>query len=298
MKHMSKRILIRLWMIAAMTVAATISLPVAVAHAQGDGNAAAETASAGESFASAFFISRVTSADGKKSIDYFGSALLWVLLLLSVSSFGMIGMMAMTNQRKAYVPAGVVDKVKQLLTAGKFREALELTAADESYFSKVFNAALREGSHGFAAVIRMLQQSADELATVRLRRIEYLNILAPVSPMIGLFGPVGGMILAFRAIVLAGGNADPVMLAGGIGTALTTTFWGLLIAIPALAAYAIIRNRIDEFTTDATRVAEELLNEFRARSGGSAGEKSTSPKVHKSKGSVEHSSVAAEDAST
>lgn len=230
-----------------------------------EGNGATSAASAGESFASAFFISRVTAADGTKSLDIFGSVLLWILVLLSVASFGMIGMLALTNQRKAYVPAGVVDKVKILLTSGRFREALELTAVDQSFFSTVLNAALREGSHGYSAVIRMLEQSADELATVRLRRVEYLNILAQVSPMIGLFGTVWGMILAFRAIVLAGGNADPVMLAGGIGTALTTTFWGLLIAIPALSAYAIIRNRIDEFTTDATRVAEEMLNEFRPK---------------------------------
>jgi biopolymer transport protein ExbB len=56
-----------------------------------------------------------------------------------------------------------------------------------------------------------------------------------------------------------------VLLAGGIGTALTTTFWGLLIAIPALSAYAVIRNRIDQYTTEATRLAEELVNEFRPK---------------------------------
>jgi biopolymer transport protein ExbB len=85
--------------------------------------------------------------------------------------------------------------------------------------------------------------------------------------MIGLFGTVYGMILAFHAIVMTGGNADPILLAGGISTALTTTFWGLIVAIPALAGYAIVRNRIDEFTADATLRAEELLNEFRPRSG-------------------------------
>ena len=45
-------------------------------------------------------------------------------------------------------------------------------------------------------------------------------------PMAGLFGTVYGMILAFQSIVSAGGNADPVLLAG-IGTALVTTFWGI-----------------------------------------------------------------------
>ena len=110
-----------------------------------------------------------------------------------------------------------------------------------------------------------MEQTSDELTTNRLRRIEYLNVLGQVSPMIGLFGTVYGMILAFQAIVATGGNADPVMLAGGISTALTTTFWGLVVAIPALAGYAIVRNRIDAHTTEATLAAEELLNHFRPR---------------------------------
>jgi biopolymer transport protein ExbB len=83
--------------------------------------------------------------------------------------------------------------------------------------------------------------------------------------MIGLFGTVYGMILAFQSIVVAGGNADPVLLAGGISTALTTTFWGLVVAIPALAGYGIIRNKIDELTTEATLTAQELVNQFRPK---------------------------------
>ena len=84
--------------------------------------------------------------------------------------------------------------------------------------------------------------------------------------MIGLFGTVYGMILAFQAIVATGGDANPVLLAGGISTALTTTFWGLVVAIPALTGYGIIRNQIDELTTEATLTAQELLNHFRPKS--------------------------------
>ena len=113
--------------------------------------------------------------------------------------------------------------------------------------------------------MRSLEQTADELATARMRRIELLNVVGQVSPMIGLFGTVYGMILAFGAIVASGGSADPVALAGGIGTALTTTFWGLVVAIPALSGYAILRNKIDELTVEATIVGEEILNNFRPR---------------------------------
>jgi biopolymer transport protein ExbB len=83
--------------------------------------------------------------------------------------------------------------------------------------------------------------------------------------MIGLFGTVYGMILAFREIVIAGGSPDPVDLAAGIGTALTTTFWGLVVAIPALAGYAIVRNRFDALTSDADAAIEHLVNTHHPR---------------------------------
>jgi biopolymer transport protein ExbB len=69
--------------------------------------------------------------------------------------------------------------------------------------------------------------------------------------MIGLFGTVYGMIVAFQAVAASGGQADPALLAGGIGTALVTTFWGLIVAVPALLAYALLRNRVDAVLADA-----------------------------------------------
>lgn len=233
---------------------------------------------AGSSFGSEFFVSHKTDVNGERSIEILGSLVIWFLLLLSALSVGLIGYMAMTNQRKGIIPEGVVNTVEEAMKAGRFRDALEITRREQSFFSQVLHGALREASHGFSAVIRGLEQKSDEMTTIRLRRIEYLNVLGQVSPMIGLFGTVYGMILAFHAIKASGGSPDPVLLAGGIGTALTTTFWGLVVAIPALAGYAIVRNRIDELTTEATLTAEELLNQFRPKQSGGQATPQPAPK--------------------
>lgn len=232
----------------------------ALGQAEASGGGAGQAAG---SFGGTFFISHTVDADGSRSVEWLGSIVIWFLLLLSMLSIGLIGFMAMTNQRKAIVPAGMIHEVRTLLHAGKYREAIELTGRDDSDFSRLVNASLQQANLGFAAVIRTLEQTADELTTARLRRIEYLNVLGQISPMIGLFGTVYGMILAFHSLVVAGGQANPAMLAGGIGTALTTTFWGLVVAIPALAGYAVIRNKIDELTTEASLEAEALVNRFR-----------------------------------
>ncbi len=213
------------------------------------------------SFGGAFFISR----NSDSSIELLGSLIIWGLLLLSILSIGLIITMSLSNTRATVLPESLVEQVRKQLASGRYKEAIAATERDDSFFARIMHAGMKEASHGYGAIIRGLEQTADEQTTLRFRRIEFLNVLGQVSPMIGLFGTVYGMILAFQAIVVSGGNADPVLLAGGIGTALTTTFWGLVVAIPALAGYAIIRNRIDEMTTEATLTAESMLGQFRPK---------------------------------
>jgi biopolymer transport protein ExbB len=213
------------------------------------------------SFAEAFFVSR--RSDG--SIEYLGSGVTWLLLAMSVGATCMMIYMFLANRKPSVVPIDLIDEIEKRIAKKDFRSIIDLTSEDQTYLGKILHAAFREARFGFPAMMRALEQTADELATARLRRIEMLNVVGQVSPMIGLFGTVYGMILAFGAIVASGGSADPVALAGGIGTALTTTFWGLVVAIPALSGYAVLRNKIDELTVEATIVAEEVLNYFRPR---------------------------------
>ena len=71
-----------------------------------------------------------------------------------------------------------------------------------------------------------------------------LEVVASISPLLGLFGTVLGMIKAFLNLEKAGSQIDPALLAGGIWEALLTTAFGLAIAIPALAAYHLFENKI------------------------------------------------------
>ena len=213
------------------------------------------------SFGEAFFISKRN--DG--SVELIGSGVTWLLLLMSICSIGLMVHLSLANRRSTVLPDDLVKNIRKSIRKKQFQTAIDLASKDNSFLGKILVAAFLEAKFGFPSMMRALEQTADERATARLRRIEILNVFGQVSPMIGLFGTVYGMILAFGAIVASGGSADPVALAGGIGTALTTTFWGLVVAIPALAGYAILRNKIDELTVEATIVGEEILNNFRPR---------------------------------
>jgi biopolymer transport protein ExbB len=223
------------------------------------------------SFASAFFYSSSVQGDGSRQTEWIGTLLIWLLLALSLVNIGLIAQLFTTNRRPLLLPEATANRLREMLQKGRYREAIQFAQGEPSDLARVVRVALGQASFGFAAMLRALEQVSEETTTERLRRVESLNIIGQVSPMIGLFGTVYGMIVAFRSIAESGGNADPVLLAGGIGTALVTTFWGLLVAIPALAAYATIRNRIDSLATETSLEAQSLIEQFRPKPRGESG---------------------------
>ena len=224
----------------------------------------AQSAGQGSSFAEAFFISHGVDADGGRHIELLGSLVIWILLVGSVVSIGLIGQLLSANRQDYIMPETLVNQSTAFLKEGRYRETLTLLKDSESDFAKILHAALSRASGGFSAMQRGLEMAAGEVVAARGRRVEILNVIGQVSPMLGLFGTVYGMILAFQSIVASGGNADPVLLAGGIGTALVTTFWGLVVAIPALSGYATVRGRLDAAQAEAINQASTTIEEFKS----------------------------------
>lgn len=74
--------------------------------------------------------------------------------------------------------------------------------------------------------------------------LSVLEIIAQVSPLLGLLGTILGMIASFNELEIGGSNIDPSILAGGIWTALLTTAIGLIVAIPALVAFHFFEKKI------------------------------------------------------
>ena len=215
------------------------------------------------SFAEAFFISHSVDAFGTRRIEWLGSLVIWTLMATSVASLALIGQLAMTiGGSISHRPSSSSGPPSTSSPAATARPSPCSPNPRRSDFADVLpRPASADGGH--EAMTAGLEQAATEIVAHRVRRVEVLNVIGQVSPMLGLFGTVYGMILAFQSIVASGGNADPVLLAGGIGTALVTTFWGLVVAIPALAGYAVLRGRLDSALSEAIGEAEILVEHFR-----------------------------------
>lgn len=92
-----------------------------------------------------------------------------------------------------------------------------------------------------------------------LRYVTSLGTIGSVSPFIGLFGTVVGIIHAFRAISENAGGG-PGVVASGIAEALITTALGLFVAIPAVVAYNSFIRKIDRVTEDMELCVEEIID--------------------------------------
>ncbi|KAA5607674.1 MotA/TolQ/ExbB proton channel family protein [Roseospira marina] len=77
------------------------------------------------------------------------------------------------------------------------------------------------------------------------RHLRTLEVIATVSPLLGLLGTVLGLIQSLQGLEMAGGSANASVLAGGIWQALLTTAVGLLVAIPAAIAASLMAARVD-----------------------------------------------------
>ncbi|QQE10927.1 MotA/TolQ/ExbB proton channel family protein [Planctomycetota bacterium] len=195
--------------------------------------------------------------------DFLGVVIIWALLAMSAFSIGFSTNLLIQYRRKKVMPEEVLKRIEVQLGNRQYRAAITEADNNNSYLSKIVAAALHEAPNGFAAMERAIEETSDNETVKILRPLEYLNVLGNIAPMIGLFGTVYGMIRAFQQLVVSGGNADPSELAAGISTALITTFWGLVVAVPALASYALIRNKVDTFASEAILAVESLIAPFK-----------------------------------
>ena len=195
-----------------------------------------------------------------------GGPIVWfVLLPMSVVALYLAIDVCFMIRRKKLLPAGIASNIASRagrLGAKKFSAGISSRA---DLVSRAVVCALSQGT-GPGTDKNQLRclaaESLNEQAMVLLRKIEWFSIVGNVAPMVGLFGTVFGMIKAFNLLGISGAQPRPDQLAAAISIALITTFWGLLIAIPSLAMYGVLRARIEALVSEAAIELEALFRKF------------------------------------
>ncbi len=194
--------------------------------------------------------------------DALGIGYLAIFLLLSFTLVALFVMNMLSARRDNVCPLHLVEGFEAHLNEKRYQEAYEMAKADESFLGQVLSAGLAKLSAGYAQAIEAMQEVGEEENMKMDHRLSYMALIGTISPMIGLFGTVDGMIRSFTIIAVGGGTPKPDKLAEGISTALFTTLIGLGIAIPAILAYNILKNRVSRLVLEVGILSEGLMGRF------------------------------------
>ncbi|GAB4172403.1 MAG: MotA/TolQ/ExbB proton channel family protein [Rhodocyclaceae bacterium] len=183
---------------------------------------------------------------------------IWPLLAASVIAVALIIERSFALRAARVVPAGLLESVIGDLRQGGINSASLARLAAHSPLGQVLAAGLRNvKASSREAMKEAIEEAGRSVSHELARYLTSLGTIASISPLMGLFGTVIGMIEIFGSSSPAGAN--PQQLAHGISVALYNTAFGLLIAIPSMIFYRHFRALVDSFVIDMEQQAIRLV---------------------------------------
>ena len=182
---------------------------------------------------------------------------IWLLVIASVIAVALIAERLTFLRSKNVAPDGLLDEVVQELKQRGVTEAMLSRLAEGSPLGRIFASGLKN----IKSTPEVMKESIEEAGRTAAHELERflttLGTIASISPLLGLFGTVVGMIEIFGAQSAVGNT--PTILAHGISVALYNTAFGLIVAIPSMIAYRHFRAQVDTLTIEMEQQAIKLV---------------------------------------
>ena len=183
---------------------------------------------------------------------------IWPIILCSVAALAIIGERLWSLQKKYIAPPNLLAQVQQWLTRDVLDPARLTALRESSPLGKVLAAGLVNREHEREVVKEAVENAGRHVVPELERYLRTLGSIAAISPFLGLFGTVVGMIQMFSGIGQHG-VGDPSIVAEGIAVALINTAAGLAVAIPSLLFYRYFRGRVNDLLIDMEAEAIKLV---------------------------------------
>jgi biopolymer transport protein ExbB/TolQ len=158
------------------------------------------------------------------------------------------------------------NQVQKLVMANNIDRAIKLcNAADKAALARVVKAGLTRANKTEVDISAAIEEAMLEVTPAITKRVAMMAAIANIATLLGLLGTIVGMLEAFRAVADAPADQRSQALARGIGIAMNTTGFGLMVAIPLLAAHIFISNLAKKITDEVDLYAVKLENLLAAR---------------------------------
>ncbi len=182
---------------------------------------------------------------------------IWPLLLASIIAVALIIERLVALRRSKVVPPGLLQRVVNEYRQNGVTVAMLGDLESHSPLGRVLGAGLRNVGSSREIMKEAIEEAGSVVSHNLERYLTTLGTIAAISPLMGLFGTVVGMIEIFGSQAPSGSN--PIQLAHGISVALYNTGFGLLIAIPSMIFWRHFRALVDSFVIEMQQQAVRLV---------------------------------------
>ena len=182
---------------------------------------------------------------------------IYLLLVASVIAVALIAERLMFLRNTNVAPEELLDEVVQELKQRGVSEAMLSRLEEGSPLGRIFAAGLRNIKSSQEVMKDSIEEAGRTAAHELERFLTTLGTIASISPLLGLFGTVVGMIEIFGAQTAVGNT--PAILAHGISVALYNTAFGLIVAVPSMIFYRHFRAKVDSLIIEMEQQAIKLV---------------------------------------
>lgn len=182
---------------------------------------------------------------------------IWPIIFASIIAVGIIGERMWSLRRRAVVPKDLLPRVLNEYKRSGVTPEMISKLQQHSPLGQIFAAGL-QNEHSTREIMKESIEEAGRVVTHDLDRyLTTLGTIAALSPLMGLFGTLVGMIEIFGSNSPAGSN--PAQLAYGISVALYNAAFGILVAIPSMIFYRHFRAKVDALAIEMELQALKLV---------------------------------------
>lgn len=203
-------------------------------------------------------------ADTFDRVMTLGGPVTLLLLTMSIAALTIIIVKSVQMVAERSRNKSAIDRALYLWQQNQRADAIESIAHADRGVARLLRVAM-QGTESADVSEAHVKEEVQRLASADMENfrshLRSLDFIGTVSPLLGLFGTVLGMIEAFRQMEQAGSRVDPSVLSGGIWQALLTTGVGLAVAIPAMLAYQWLDRRAERH---AHRIEDTVTRVFTA----------------------------------
>lgn len=190
-----------------------------------------------------------------------GGIWMWPIMLAQIASFALIGerIVALYMRRSGNLKSRV-RQYEEEIKKGNLDKIVSRTSNGSDALQMIVRTGAQSVMQGSGK--EEIQLKMDELVLEESTRIEkrigFLATIANVATLMGLLATIMGLIHSFTSISAASGAEKAKILSDGISEAMNGTAYGLIVAVPALIAYAILQSRANSLNEDLNKAALRL----------------------------------------